>query len=281
MKRQDLDIDKQVSGYQVPATKSKAEAWDELSRKLDSDQKQKTPQKRTIKLAYWVGAAAASLIFMALLFGLLAKNDDTTLVAQRETQQTLLPDSTQVTLKRNTKVEYQKRLIDGARLVSMQGEAFFEVTKGNKFIVDFPGGKLKVLGTKFNIQSYTPKTGRVECYEGSVALEINKEKIVLTKGQAVNFTPKTLEGPFLFEAKEKLALPDNLYRWTDRSLEEILVLICAREGYRLKASPQVLQQRFSGVLNLSNSQQALTILTKAMNLEYQLNNNKLEVFEKK
>lgn len=281
MKRQDLDIDKQVSGYQVPATKSKAEAWDELSRKLDSDQKQRTPQKRTIKLAYWVGAAAASLIFMALLFGLLAKNDDTTLVAQRETQQTLLPDSTQVTLKRNTKVEYQKRLIDGARLVSMQGEAFFEVTKGNKFIVDFPGGKLKVLGTKFNIQSYTPKTGRVECYEGSVALEINKEKIVLTKGQAVNFTPKTLEGPFLFEAKEKLALPDNLYRWTDRSLEEILVLICAREGYRLKASPQVLQQRFSGVLNLSNSQQALTILTKAMNLEYQLNNNKLEVFEKK
>lgn len=281
MKRQDLDIDKQVSGYQVPATKSKAEAWDELSRKLDSDQKQRTPQKRTIKLAYWVGAAAASLIFMALLFGLLAKNDDTTLVAQRETQQTLLPDSTQVTLKRNTKVEYQKRLIDGARLVSMQGEAFFEVTKGNKFIVDFPGGKLKVLGTKFNIQSYTPKTGRVECYEGSVALEINKEKIVLTKGQAVNFTPKTLEGPFLFEAKEKLALPDNLYRWTDRSLEEILVLICAREGYRLKASPQVLQHRFSGVLNLSNSQQALTILTKAMNLEYQLNNNKLEVFEKK
>ena len=280
MKDPDKNIERLLSGYEVPATKSKREAWEQLNRKISENEKPTKHQPvRRINFAYYIsGAAAAAVILILMLFNFFRPTEEFN-NTQMAVKETVLPDSSQVVLKTNSKIEYHERLLDGARLVDLEGEAFFAVTKGKKFQVDFPGGNLHVLGTKFNIRAYSEDIGRVDCFEGSVKLKINKQDIVLTKGQAVSFSPDHIEGPFEINAENLTGITDNLYHWTDRPLKEILELICAREGYQLSASETVLAKRFTGPLNLTNGKQALTILTKAMNLDYKLTNNQLKIVE--
>jgi len=280
MKHPDKHIDRLLSGYEVPAKKSKREAWEQLNRRISKNEKPTKRQPvRRINLAYYLsGAAAAAVILTLVLFNFFRPKEEFS-NTQLSIQETLLPDSSQVVLKTNSRIEYHERLIDGARLVSLEGEAFFAVTKGKKFQVDFPGGNLQVLGTKFNIRAYSEDIGRVDCFEGSVKLKINQQDLVLTKGQAVSFSPDHIDGPFEIKADNPNGVTDNLYHWTDRPLKEILSLICAREGYQLSASETILQKRFTGSLNLTNGKQALTILTKAMNLNYKLTNNQLKIVE--
>ncbi|WP_163708042.1 FecR family protein [Mangrovibacterium lignilyticum] len=275
--KQEKDIRKLVSGYKVPATKTKAEAWEQLTRKIS--EKEQPKKEKIRRLPYYISAAAAAAI-LVIFFSLnslqpVQKAQNTQLAAQ----QTILPDSSTVVLKTNSSIKYHERLIDGARLVKLDGEAFFEVTKGKKFQVDFPGGEIEVLGTKFNIQAYSKNVGRVDCYEGAVRLTINKNEFLLTRGKAISFTPNSIDGPFDFSTDVVTNISNNLYHWADRPLREILTLICAREGYQLQASETILGKRFTGSLNLNNSKLALTILTKAMNLDYDLTNKQLSIVE--
>lgn len=77
-----------------------------------------------------------------------------------------LSDGSIVWLNANSSISYYKHFSDSARIISLNGEAFFEVKKDtlNPFIVKTKGVNIKVLGTQFNVNS------RVSEQEVSVAL---------------------------------------------------------------------------------------------------------------
>lgn len=278
MKQDKLNIDKLLSGYKIPGTKNKSEAFAQLASQIDSKQKTRHPKNHR-KIIYWAGSAAAAAIIaiVFLLNGMLTgqkyQND------QLAAQKTQLPDNSTVSLKANTSLQYSRNLLDGTRTVDLKGEAFFEVTKGKTFKVNFPGGKLQVLGTKFNIRSYNHEFGQVDCYEGSVKLEVLNKTVVLSKGQAIRYNSTTVEGPFNFDVQEAMKIPDETYKWTNRPLSEVLTFISSRAGYELVASPAVLDLRFTGSLNLTNNKIALTILSKAMHFKFELKGKKLIIRE--
>ena len=58
------------------------------------------------------------------------------------------------------------------RVVSLEGEAYFNVTKNTEhpFIVKSGNVQVRVLGTEFNMCSYTPDNVRVTLIEGKVAV---------------------------------------------------------------------------------------------------------------
>lgn len=72
-----------------------------------------------------------------------------------ERSQVVLPDGTKVWLNSCSQVEYTSPLFSRKRLVSMSGEAYFEVARNehSPFIVSADGLNIKVLGTKFNIRT--------------------------------------------------------------------------------------------------------------------------------
>lgn len=78
-----------------------------------------------------------------------------------------LPDNSEVRLNAESKIKYYPRKWDGNRSLSLEGEAFFEVEKGQKFEVQTSQGIVQVLGTKFNVKN-RPGFFEVTCYEGSV-----------------------------------------------------------------------------------------------------------------
>ena len=83
-----------------------------------------------------------------------------------------LPDSTLVSMNSNSKLIYPSHFTGKTRNVTLIGEAYFEVTKDAKhsFILSTPDDtKVKVLGTKFNVEAYKgTKEISTTLLEGSV-----------------------------------------------------------------------------------------------------------------
>lgn len=68
----------------------------------------------------------------------------------------VLPDGTTVLLNSGTKLVYSGKFNSGERIVSLEGEAFFDVTKdlAHPFVIKTKVLDFKVYGTSFNIQAY-------------------------------------------------------------------------------------------------------------------------------
>lgn len=66
-----------------------------------------------------------------------------------------LPDSSRIYLNTNSKLTYPEYFSNKERIVSLSGEAFFEVIHtGSPFIVECKEIRTKVLGTSFNVKGY-------------------------------------------------------------------------------------------------------------------------------
>lgn len=94
--------------------------------------------------------------------------------------QVYLPDGTKVWLNAESSIEYPTAFVGNQRLVTLKGEAYFDVAKGpNKpFIVLSKGQMVEVLGTEFNIKAYEEDQQTLTTLlEGRVKLLIdNQEK---------------------------------------------------------------------------------------------------------
>jgi ferric-dicitrate binding protein FerR (iron transport regulator) len=96
-----------------------------------------------------------------------------------------LSDGTVVHLNSGTTLKYPVKFIAGEnRLVFLDGEAFFDVTKDKKhpFIVNADNLNIRVLGTHFNVSSYPEDIQTdVVLVEGSVGLYSGNEQFNATK----------------------------------------------------------------------------------------------------
>lgn len=156
--------------------------------------KEKLIVKKSVKqrsvIPMWTYAVAASLL---LFFGLYQfyffSNEVQTDFGFTKT--IVLNDNSQVTLNAKSKISYPN-WFQLNRSIKLDGEAFFEVQKGISFTVKTLLGDVRVLGTKFNVASFSDYF-EVICYEGKVSVESNKKATILTRGESVRFYNHTFE----------------------------------------------------------------------------------------
>lgn len=88
-----------------------------------------------------------------------------------------LSDGTKVLLNANSKLIYPMEFKADKREIILDGEAFFEVTKGTTpFIVKCNGIDIKVYGTKFNVKSYITSSVETTLVSGSVGVSFSDKK---------------------------------------------------------------------------------------------------------
>ena len=93
-------------------------------------------------------------------------------IPRGETFKVVLSDGTEVLLNSDSRLSYPTVFKGKERVVSLEGEAYFNVTKNTEhpFIVKSGNVQVRVLGTEFNMCSYTPDNVRVTLIEGKVAV---------------------------------------------------------------------------------------------------------------
>ena len=184
-------------------------------------QKQPSHQHRS---SYW--QIAASLIIGLFLgsMGLYVYERQFTLQAETATQQTIetpfgsktrimLADGTKIWLNAGSKFTYSSDFGYEKREVSLEGEGYFEVVhnKNKPFIVNAQEIDIKVLGTKFNLKSYSDEqTVSVTLAEGSVNV-INKvqtdQSLIMKPSEQIVFNKIT------GETKKQIVSPEFANNW--------------------------------------------------------------------
>lgn len=127
--------------------------------------------KRVSITRYFKYGIAASLFLVVswLIFNLIG-NTPTQVVAEIGAQKNgTLPDQSTYILNAESTLSFDKKNWHSNRILALQGEAFFSVEKGEKFLVKTPTGQVQVLGTQFNVWS---REGLLEvaCKTGKVAV---------------------------------------------------------------------------------------------------------------
>jgi ferric-dicitrate binding protein FerR (iron transport regulator) len=259
------------SHLKVPASMTKEEAWKKLSGRLTETLK---PEAKEVRLNRWIPmsiAASLSLIAVAAFFML----DRTTVSSQlAEVKTHVLPDGSTVTLNAGSSLEFPTYRWSGNRTVILEGEAFFQVTKGSTFTVKNEQATVTVLGTSFNVKA-RPSGYEVSCFTGKVRVASAGNNVILTKGlftrlETGMLTPaetfhaeKTTwrEGDFYFEGKPLHEVIDELERQFN------IEIVFTGDGNRL----------YTGFFTNKNLGQALEMVFKPMSLRYSQENNKIIV----
>jgi len=134
-------------------------------------------------LFYFITSAAAILLIVFFLKGKMPAvspiTNEEELVVNNMTstiQKITLSDGSKVWLSPNSQLTYLKVFAAHSRQVSLNGEAFFEVTKDHSRPFSIYSGKIttKVWGTSFRIKSYKNDIPKVDVVTGKVSVSIYK-----------------------------------------------------------------------------------------------------------
>ncbi len=146
---------------------------------------------KTISITRVLQIAASVIVLFGLSFLLYNQTQTISTKTQFAQVQIIeLPDGSKVTLNSKSKITYSKEFGKSNRLLTLKGEAFFDVTPNTQmpFIIDAQGATIKVVGTKFNVKAYKyqPEV-KVAVVEGTVQLFETKQptkKAVLNAGES-------------------------------------------------------------------------------------------------
>lgn len=174
------------TGYMF--SKKTDNAWSELHDRIE-EEGVSTPDP--VFSSWALKTAAVLVLLLAVAWGIRevvnAKTEKVeTAFSQR---QVVLPDGSTVFLNGNSTLKFPKTFGPRNRLVTLSGEAFFNVAKNpiKPFIVEAKSARIKVLGTSFNVLA-PPDNSRVEVLVKTGIVRLSsmknkKEKLYLKKGQ--------------------------------------------------------------------------------------------------
>ena len=126
--------------------------------------------------------AAIIVLMLSASYFVFFNNEQSFSTSIAETQTFNLPDDSQVVLNAESTLAYSKKNWKNNRTLDLDGEAYFKVTKGNKFMVMTDAGTVEVLGTQFNVKE-RPNYFEVQCYEGSVGVKFQGKEAILKPGK--------------------------------------------------------------------------------------------------
>lgn len=169
--------------------------WKELSNRLGwQNEASEVPEKRSfLRTLYRYAAVAACVLFLAggaFYAGRMHKAPTEVRSLSYQSvggkSKVILPDGTLVWLHAQSELTYDTDFGSDNRSVSLDGEAYFEVTsnKEKPFIVHAGELGVKVYGTKFNVDAASDKEKiSVSLIEGLVALNAGQENRFLQPGE--------------------------------------------------------------------------------------------------
>jgi transmembrane sensor len=199
-----------------------------------------------------------------------------------------LLDGTKITLNADSKLKYPVRFGEESREVSLEGEAYFEVTRdaGKPFVVHAGNVSTTDLGTKFNISAFpSEETIIVSLEEGKIEVSteksrIKKEDVILSPTQQLVYNKRnetsTIE---TFDFQKASGWKDNILVFDNEPLLKVLVPLERYFGVKFNIADQSLTNRTIKA-NFKNESfwTVVKVLEKATGLTYKITkeNNELK-----
>jgi ferric-dicitrate binding protein FerR (iron transport regulator) len=221
-----------------PDLNVQADMFAELSEKIEH------PDKINIKVApkpvpflsrSLIRYAAAALLLIAVgagafLVGLNRSGEGSGVVSfaagKGQKANMILADGTHVYINSSSKITYDNSYNRKSRIISLEGEAYFEVAKDKTrpFIVKTNGIQVQALGTHFNVKSYsTDNSISVILLEGSVRVDSKQQSQMLKPNEQLeyNIASKSFKKSEIIPNKDGMLWRSNELVFYGESLENI------------------------------------------------------------
>ncbi|CAG5071400.1 hypothetical protein DYBT9623_03429 [Dyadobacter sp. CECT 9623] len=235
-------------------------------RRIDFDQR---PASKKFPVTIWA-AAVVALLVMAFGWFYINQKQSTplTVATTNNTKEQLLPDGTKVFLNYNSAITYPKNFKGDLRTVSLQGEAFFDVTpdKEHPFVINANGTEIRVLGTSFNVKAYAKAPVRVDVATGKVLVSKDSKKVELVKGQSAEVLSDTIKS--LQANMNVMGYRTQVFDFTATNLNEVIATI--RDGYHVDVrltNQQIAQCRLTIKFEKEPLDATLAVIAETLNLD--------------
>lgn len=190
----------------TPATQTKEEAWSDLLGKIDLGKEAEDyielpfdrAENRKTSSFLRIAAIFIALLGISAVIYYLAGNNGKQLEwisanTTADKTELTLPDGSTVDLNENTKFDYPKAFAMTERRVSLNGEAYFNITRDEQkpFIITAGDAEIRVLGTTFTVSTRNGKV-TVVVESGKVSLSKAGDEIaanILLPGDKGCFDP--------------------------------------------------------------------------------------------
>ena len=268
-------------------------AWKKLSHKIKNNETEVKSITSLTSKTLWLKIAATVLVIVVAGIGLSKffagqKSTNSLAVVQNAVEsktKVILPDGSIVWLNVNSSVEYDADFGKHSRLVSLRGEAFFDVRKGKKdFIVRTDNLSIQVKGTRFNVNTDDLSGNeKTTLEEGHVVLQINGNKTLyeMIPGDQIAFN-RTSNKVFLQKVN-----PSNYSAWKEAKLifdNALLADIVKKLENRFKvtiAIDDAIAQRERLTMTIENESidDVLEFIELSSRLHYRKEKNQIMIFE--
>lgn len=219
-----------TKGYKPSESKSTDAAWNRLKNEIEQNNSSNNNNSNlSVSYRKWVSIAAAVAIFaLGGYFYFLPKTSSNIQTIAIETgkhngKSISLPDGSEIFLTPNSKVSYS--FTDQQRKISLSGEARFEVARNENapFTVETANSKVTVLGTGFNVRSFSNEQTEVFVNHGKVKVETATEEVILVKNEFTTANNTTLNSGT--KESSTVQFDDKVYRFQNAPIAEVLSVI--------------------------------------------------------
>lgn len=268
MKNEEIDRKEKelFARLQPNYSRSKADVWEVISGQIA--ERQPAAKQVSFTPVRWMQWSVAAAVVMALAFGLFARLYTTTVSLEAGAQAShTLPDGSVVHLNAASELAYAPYWWAFDRNVSLEGEAFFEVKKGEKFRVVSAEGTTEVLGTSFNVYARNGEYS-VYCKTGKVRVSNANEVILLPGELAFRQADGTMERKQAVNEEAIMAWRLQKFLYNATPLAKVLADLERHYHIRLKTElPGIDSLHYTGLFDRSvTAEEALQIISVSFDL---------------
>jgi ferric-dicitrate binding protein FerR (iron transport regulator) len=267
-----LDIIESVDLMEAPSFDKES-----IFNSIQQKQQMHTPKVRKLRTSWLYSAAAVVLLFVGLSYVYL--NADETFETGIGEQTTVsLPDGSEVILNAKTILSFNKNSWSTDRTVSLDGEAYFKVKKGEKFTVATNSGTVEVLGTQFNVLTDDKAIFEVKCHEGKVKVTPKTQKsAILTHGMAFSsIEGKTASWDF---NTNNPSWRDGESNFREMPIKHVIEALQNQYGIQFIFENIDTTQRFTGTFSHKNLKLALRTVFDPMEISHTFKGGKTVVLK--
>lgn len=235
--------------------------------------KHKTPVRKIDWFNPFIKVASVVVVTLGLYFTFFFNQETQIETLANENRTVTLPDNSTVKVNELSQLVFTEQNWDKNRTLDLNGEAFFDVEKGNRFDVNTANGIVSVLGTEFNVFS-RDSVFKVSCYEGLVQVTYNDKNVKLPAGTELNL----ISGQ---GSKSKIAIVEpywlkNMSVFENATFTDVVKELETHFDINVQY-PTDLTANFTGAFEHGNLDNALKSITKPLDLTYTIQNSKVVI----
>lgn len=263
---EDLQTLEKIAHYASQMEAPKVDAHAALQAFKAQNHFRKKTKVRTLNFNVFYRIAAVLVVVLASAYFLFFNNTTSFETQIAQTKTFTLPDHSEVILNAASKLTFNEKKWADKRALTLEGEAFFKVKKGQTFSVNTAAGVVRVLGTKFNVKE-RKNYFEVNCYEGLVSVAYNNKIVKLPPGKTFRVINGSIENVADFNAQNPSWLRQES-SFNKIPLDQVIAELERQYDLKIKVEGVDTSKLFTGSFTHTDKEIALQAVTIPLKLSY-------------